>query len=891
MDGAPLGAAAGTAMTPMMAQYHAIRQKAGDALLFYRMGDFYELFFDDAVAASAALDITLTRRGKKDGEDIPMCGVPFHAAETYLARLIRKGFSVAICEQTESPAEAKKRGAKSVVDRDIVRVVTPGTLTEETLLDARTHNHLAALAMLPNGGALAAVDVSTGDVFVQSVAASAAADAVAALAPAELLVAEGGPTDALLAAKPDLRLSSVHKSYFDTKGAATRLAEAYDAATTDGFGQFEPEHLAALGAVLSYLTLTQIDALPRLKPPQLLRDGGTMAIDAATRRSLELTQATDGGRQGSLVGAIDRTRTASGARLLARWLGAPLTDVAAINDRLDAVSFFVDHPGLKEKGRADLAAAPDLARALSRLGLGRGGPRDLAALRDALGAARDLAARLMEHQSAISLPTLLAGAAADLEARTAGGFAALKDHLTRALGDDLPLLARDGGFLATGYNAALDEVRSLKTNARQVIAALEEEYRQETGIKALKIKHSKVLGYTVEVTAAHADSMLSAPLNQTFRHRQTLANAVRFTTPTLAELDSKIVRAGDEALALELELFQALVDEVLERHADLCACADALALIDVTAALAHLASEEKYVRPRIDSTKTFNIDQGRHPVVEMTTRKQGGNAFIPNSCRLGDGDVTALHLVTGPNMAGKSTFLRQNALLAILAQAGSYVPAAAAHIGVVDRLFSRVGASDDIARGRSTFMVEMVETAAILNQATANSLVILDEVGRGTSTFDGLSIAWAALEYLHDRTLCRGLFATHYHELTKLSARLSRVRNVSMAVREWRGDVVFLHEVREGAADRSYGIAVAKLAGLPKPVIARANIVLKGLEEKQDRTGGSAALPLFESAPAEAPTHPVVETLNDLDPNELSPREALDFLYMLKKMADEPDDE
>lgn len=904
MDGAALkNGPKAPIMTPMMAQYHAIKAKAPEALLFYRMGDFYELFFDDAVQASAALDITLTRRGKKDGDDIPMCGVPFHAAETYLARLIGQGFSVAICEQTEDPATAKKRGgAKAVVARDIVRVVTPGTITEDSLLDARAHNQLAALVISGGGAAaLAWVDLSTGDVAVDGLAPAAAADAVMALHPAELLVDEGDAgTDALRDGVGDLAITPLHRSYFDAKTAGARIGEVYGTATTDGFADFDRAELAALGALFGYLALTQIDAMPRLKPPVRNQTGGVMAIDAPTRRSLELTEGPAGTRKGSLLEAIDRTKTAGGGRLLSRWLGAPLTDVAAIGARHDGVSFFCDQPTARDEMRGAVAQAPDLARALSRLSLGRGGPRDLAAVRDALRTGRTLGEKSVAAGFGLPLPPLVSQAMGDLEAVDQGGFAALLGELDRALDTDLPLLARDGGFIAAGYRADLDELRSLSTDAKRVIAGLEDDYRQQTGIKSLKIKHSKVLGYMIEVTAAHADTMMSAPLKDHFRHRQTLANAVRFTTPDLADLDAKIVRAGDQALALEAHIYDELVGKIIDRHQDLCACADALALIDVATSLADLAVDGDYVRPRLDQSSAFTIEGGRHPVVERALAAGGGRsagtgpqAFIPNDCKLSEGNVPELLLVTGPNMAGKSTFLRQNALLAAMAQAGSFIPAKAAHLGVVDRLFSRVGASDDLAKGRSTFMVEMVETAAILNQATAKSLVILDEVGRGTSTFDGLSIAWAALEYLHNTIKCRGLFATHYHELTQLSHNLQRLRNVSMAVREWKGEVVFLHEVKEGAADRSYGIAVAKLAGLPRSVLTRATNVLKSLEDSRDK-GGAASLPLFDAGdppPAIEPA-PVLSAsdvmLNDLNPDTLSPREALDLIYRLKDAREAP---
>ncbi|WP_051881937.1 DNA mismatch repair protein MutS [Parvularcula oceani] len=892
MDGAPLGQderiGGGAKLTPMMAQYHALKREAGRALLFYRMGDFYELFHEDAVVAAGALDITLTRRGQQGGEDVPMCGVPFHSYEGYLAKLIRQGHSVAICEQTEDPAEAKKRGSKALVRREIVRVVTPGTLTEDTLLDARAHNTLAAVAALGSGAAVAHADLSTGDLFVHDTDEDGVQNALAACGPSEVLLREAEAEADLSAAlrQNGVAVTPVHASLLDSARGERRLKDAFGTATLDGFGAFSRAGLAALGALIGYLELTQLDAAPRLKPPILSAPGDTMAIDAVTRASLELTTAREGGRAHSLLGAVDRTVSAGGARLLSRWIGGPLTDPARIAERQDAVAFALSERALREEMRHRLREAPDLARALSRIGLGRGGPRDLQAVGRAVHAAGELAALLREAEGA---PRLLRDAARDLCAAEEGGFGELQALLHGALRPDLPLLARDGGFIAQGFDAPLDETRALRDDARKIIAGLEEEYRQQTGIKALKIKHSKVLGYFVEVTAAHADKMMAPPLSQDFRHRQTLANAVRFTTPRLAELDSAIVQARDKALAMELKIFAELTAKVAERRDTLCACADALAFCDAASGLAQLAEERDHVRPRVDGSTAFVIKEGRHPVVEAAL--PGGERFVPNDCALSDGEEARLLLVTGPNMAGKSTFLRQNALIAVLAQAGAFVPAKSAHIGVVDRLFSRVGASDDLARGRSTFMVEMVETAAILNQATPRSLVVLDEVGRGTSTFDGLSIAWAALEHLHDQSRCRGLFATHYHELTRLSASLPRLANVSVAVREWKGDVVFLHEVREGAADRSYGVAVARLAGLPQSVIARASSVLSTLEREKPAGDLIGDLPLFEalSAPpqalAEPQPDPLAEAVAELDPDGLTPRQAHEALYRLKALA------
>lgn len=881
--------------TPMMAQYLDIRATIKDALLFYRMGDFYELFFDDAVKASAALDITLTKRGKHAGQDIPMCGVPVHAYESYLARLIRAGFSVAICEQTEDPADAKKRGSKSVVRREVVRIVTPGTITEDGLLEASEGNFLGALAVLGGAdGALAAVDISTGELVVRPTAAGDLNADVAALPFTEIVIPDFDEPPAAWRApleqlKTRARLTRQAPATFDSRGGERRIKETFVVAALDAFGEFTRAECAALGALLSYLELTQAGRLPALRPPQRFDKGASMMIDEATRASLELLRSqSGGGREGALVAAVDRTVTAAGARMLARRISAPLTSAALINDRLASVARFREDRRLCEECREIMRRTPDMARSLSRLSLGRGGPRDLAAIRDGLSAARDLSALLAR----LDLNDELAVAAGTLEAQGGAGFSQLIRRLKEALTDSPPMLARDGGFIARGFDPGLDAAIALRDESRRVIAALESRYREATGVRSIKIRHNNVLGYFVETPPAAGDALLAGPHSALFVHRQTLVSAVRFTTVELADLDARIARARDEALARELDIFASLAAEVVARADEIAAAAEAVAAVDVAASFAILALEENYVRPVVDDSLAFDIRAGRHPVVEASARRAGSATFIANDCRLGDDRGALLWLVTGPNMAGKSTFLRQNALIAILAQAGGYVPAASAHIGVADRVFSRVGAADDIARGRSTFMVEMIETAAILNQAGPKSLVILDEIGRGTSTFDGMSIAWACVEHLHDRNRCRGLFATHYHELTALSDRLPRLQNVSMRVKEFRGDVVFLHEVGNGPSDRSYGVAVARLAGLPKEVIARSNEILRRLESDRRRSGAIEDLPLFagspETAPATEKSDALRTALSAMEPDLMAPKDALAAIYQLKSLL-EPD--
>ncbi|WP_420960772.1 DNA mismatch repair protein MutS [Brucella sp. IR073] len=881
----------------MMEQYIEIKAANEDSLLFYRMGDFYELFFNDAVEASRALGITLTRRGKHLGEDIPMCGVPVHAADDYLQKLIAKGYRVAVCEQVEDPAEAKKRGSKSVVRRDVIRLVTPGTITEEKLLDPSEANYLMTLGRVRGADegsmALAWIDISTGTFRVSETSAGRLLADIMRVDPRELIVAEPVFHDPELRSVFDVigrAVTPQPASLFDSATAEARIKRYFAVAALDGFGQFSRGELSAISGAIAYIERTQISERPPLMRPEREREGSSLFIDPATRANLELTRTLSGQRDGSLLKAIDRTVTGGGARLLAERLTAPLTDAEEIARRQDSVAFFLHEQQLADGVRAELKGVPDMPRALSRLAVGRGGPRDLDALRRGLEAARGIA-QLFANRP---LPAEVAEACEAI-ARLPWDYAG---HLDRSLGDELPLLKRDGGFVRAGYNAELDEMRDLRDQSRRIIAGLQARYMDETGIKSLKIKHNNVLGYFIEVPASHQETMTgSAEAKGRFIHRQTMASAMRFTTTELAELETKIANAADRALAIELGIFDELIAETVAHAEAIRAGAAALAVLDVSAALACLAEEQGYCRPMVDNSLAFNIVAGRHPVVEQALRRQAANPFVANDCDLSPQSGAkhgAIWLLTGPNMGGKSTFLRQNALIAILAQMGSFVPAGAAHIGVVDRLFSRVGASDDLARGRSTFMVEMVETAAILNQAGERSLVILDEIGRGTATFDGLSIAWASVEYLHEKNRCRALFATHFHEMTALSEKLSRLANVTMRVKEWDGDVVFLHEVAKGAADRSYGVQVARLAGLPEAVVERARDVLHQLEAGE--TSGRAEkliddLPLFSVEVKREPPKPqkgndaLLEAVLALNPDEMTPREAMDALYRLKGLA------
>ena len=909
-------------VTPSMAQFLEIKAANPDCILWYRMGDFYELFFEDAVVAAEALGIVLTKRGKHLGEDIPMCGVPVHRADEYLQRLIRQGFRVAVCEQLEDPAEARKRGSKAVVKRDVVRLVTPGTLTEDTLLDAKARNYLTALFEAPGraGGrtaeteaamphsrfALASLDISTGEFEVCEIDSADLPGELIRLSPAEILVAESTDRDAELrrwfevaGAVP----TPVARAFYDSLSGEHLMKTRLGVADLRAFGTFSRAELAAVGALLKYVDLTQIGHRPVLRPPRRAGSETHLLIDASSRTSLELTRSASGDRQTSLLGSIDRTVTGPGARELAERLASPLKCVARINARLDAVAFLVDLTRLRDDVRASLRGAPDIARAISRLALQRGGPRDLAALRDGLAIAERTSSLLLESGDAIGLPEELASIASRLSSQGDE----LHAKLAAALVDEPPHLKRDGGFVRPGYRDDLDEARGLGEDSRKVIAALEGKYSEATGVKALKIRHNNILGYFVEVTALNAKALTSPPHDAAFRHKQTMANAMRFTTEELVALEGRIASAGERALGIEQEIFNELAGDIAARTERLAGVASALAELDVHAALAELAVVESYARPELDDSIAFEIESGRHPVVELSLKRDKAGPFIENDCVLGafspaptgfdEAEAKRLWLVTGPNMAGKSTFLRQNALIVVLAQMGAFVPASVARIGIVDRLFSRVGASDDLARGRSTFMVEMVETAAILNQATDRSLVILDEIGRGTATYDGLSIAWATVEHLHDVNRCRTLFATHYHELTALAGRLAEVANVTVDVKEWQDEIVFLHKVRPGAADRSYGIQVAKLAGLPQAVVGRAGEVLRKLEASGSSTRSPADalddLPLFAASrptsfvPQPAQRSAAEKMLEEINPDELTPKQALEALYKLTVAARE----
>ena len=871
-----------------MAQYLEIKSQYPDALLFYRMGDFYELFFDDAIKAAKVLDIALTKRGKHNDTDIPMCGVPHHSSENYLLTLIKSGHKVAVCEQLESPAEAKKRGYKSVVKRDVVRLVTPGTLTEDSLLKARSHNFLAAYSIVRGERSLAWVDISTGLMSVLSL--NKVEDFVAELfrlTPSEVLIIDNTDYDIIDAIEESGATATLRgKSAFDSISGEERLKSLFAVASLEAFGSFGRAQVSALGSIAEYLDATQKGKLPILRPPVIELKENSMRIDSATRRNLELTRSINtGSRQGSLLGTIDRTVTAAGGRLLERRISAPSMDMDVINERHNALKFLRDNFDLSEPVMALLKSIPDLERALSRVSLERAGPRDLANISKGLIQGKEIASLFKNHE----LPAELKLA---LEKLT--GHDEISSTLEKAIVPEPPLLMRDGGFVTEQFNSELDETRELKRDGTKIIAEMQRDFIELTGIQSLKIKFNNVLGYFIETTAKNAEKLQNSTIADSFIHRQTTANQMRFTTSSLSDTETKIINANAKALEIEKQIFNELSALIIQNFEKISAAAEALAVIDITNSLATLARDEEWCRPKIDSSKAFAIQGGRHVVVESSL-KNNGNSFIPNDCELSEGSIW---LVTGPNMAGKSTFLRQNALIAILAQMGCFVPATSAHIGIVSQLFSRVGASDDLARGRSTFMVEMVETAAILNQADDRALVILDEVGRGTATYDGLAIAWSTLEYLHEVNKSRSLFATHYHEMTVLADRLTRVINATVSVKEWNNEVIFLHEVRQGAADRSYGLQVAKLAGLPIEVLERAKVILNELEARDAKKGTEGKLlakdlPLFSQSMTQKPgtqinyNSELSNKIRSIYPDEISPNEALQILYDLKEICGE----
>ena len=865
-------------MTPMMKQYLNIKKDYQDCLLFYRLGDFYELFFEDAQTASQILGLVLTSRGKTESTHIPMCGIPFHAYHNYLIRLVKAGFKVAICEQTEDPAEAKKRGASAIVERAVTRIVTAGTLLEDDLLDAKKNNFLTTIVAGIDDFALAWVDLSTGSFYTQSVPANEVSSILLRLDPAEILLPENFiESNPSILKENDERYSFWGTEHFSFLKGKEKLCSFFKNQT---FDSFERHEIIACSALLDYLLHTQKGAHPTLRIPQKNYTNKFMEIDASTRLSLELTTSLSNTKSdSSVLKTIDQTKTAMGARLLCTHLSNPLMDITDINNRLDKIDFFIQNPIKRDKVRDILKSIPDIERGLARILLGNSGPKEILSI--ALGLEKIPAIRelILSEMTPNSLQQ---------DVNILGEYTGLIKEITAAIKEgETPTLTRTGGFVKQGYSAPLDELLTIQLNAKNTLAEMQHRYAEKTGVSNLKISFNNLIGYYVEIPAKAAEPILNDK-SLGFIHRQTMLNVIRFTTDELMEFETKITHAEDLSLEMELEIFNHLVTLVRAQSEEIANTCIALAQIDIAASLAYYAEIHNWTRPILTDDTSFEIKAGRHPVVERFLEKEK-TSFVPNNCKMSN-DSSMLWILTGPNMAGKSTFLRQNAVISILAQIGSYVPAEYAKIGLVDKLYSRVGASDDLASGRSTFMVEMVEVASILNGATERSLVILDEVGRGTATYDGLSIAWSVIEYLHNVNKCRALFATHYHELTALASRMDKIALYTMRVKEWKGDIVFLHEICEGATDRSYGIHVGKLAGLPPALLERAENILEQLEEKkQEQKPLFDDLPLFSSALqsiSKEKNSPVINELEKLDIDSLSPREALNYLYKLKKMLE-----
>ncbi len=856
--------------TPMMKQYLDIKSQHRDAIVFYRMGDFYEMFFEDASVSAPILGIALTKRGQHLDQDIPMCGIPFHSCDAYIAKLIEAGYKIAICEQLETPEEAKKRGYKAVVRREVVRIITPGTITEDNLLKSSAANFLVAISCLRDELALAWTDISTGEFYTSKTSFLALSNDLSRISPKEILISDKlYSQDNIVSILSDWRriITIQANNLFDLNKAEHKIKKYYNVISSDAFGIYSPAELIVCGAILEYVELTQKTTEMRISHPKRLNHALFMSIDAATRNNLEINYSSSGEKRGSLLSIIDKTKTNCGSRLLAQHISAPLIDVEAINNRLDLVEFFIANQGLTENLTSLLTHIGDIERSIARFSFNRGGPRDLQVIRQSLQAADLILANFIHFEANISdhLQTHLTNLA---------NFDLLCTELNNALGDELPYLARDGGFIKQGYNPRLDQLNELKQSSQQQLQALRQKYISETGISSLKINYNNVLGYFLDIPPAHAGKMSDA----LFLHRQTLANSVRYTSTELRNLESEILGVADNILKLEMVIYTQLVEMILEKSEALNLFAHSIAVIDVSSSLALLAAQNNYCRPILDNSNEFYIEEGRHLIIEKALKNQK-QEFTPNNCSLNLGQN--IWLITGPNMAGKSTFLRQNALIAILAQIGSYVPAKSAHFGIIDKVFSRVGAADDLARGRSTFMVEMVETANILNNATSSSLIILDEIGRGTSTYDGVAIASACLEFIHNKLKSRALFATHYHELTALRNQLESLTCYTMQITEWQSKVIFMHKIIPGVADKSYGIHVAEIAGLPTQVINRAQQILGSLEQNHKQE-----MNLDITSPIENnQTSILTNFIKEIDVDTMSPREALDMLYKIKALS------
>ena len=861
--------------TPMMEQYLTIKNKHKDALLFYRMGDFYELFFEDAIAASKALDITLTKRGKTNGMDIPMCGVPFHSADNYLPKLIKKGFNVAVCEQTETIEEAKSNLKKGPLKREVVRIISPGTLTEDNLLDRNANNFLGAISDVNGSISISWVDVSTGcfksrNLQKENNLKQLLTNLLLRMNFSEILVSDAMELN-IISEEWHSIIKKQSSSLFHYSSCLQQICSYFSIISLEGIGKFSDGEVIAAGVLLSYLKLTQCGKLPILSMIKNESENNFLEIDYFTQKSLEILSNLSGETNGSLIISLDETKTAGGARLLKQRITEPFYKVVEIEKRYNLINWFLNNDIDIFKLQNNLENTPDIERSLSRISLLRGSPKDLSILCNGLLNVKEIYEIIILFKDRLNQSPLLNNILNQISVDYS-----LFEDIKNSLKKDLPLSTKEGGFIRDGYDENLDKLRNFRNNELEEITKLQNKYSDLTNVNSLKIKYNRMLGYHIEVRAVHDKSLRDKDI---FIHRQTTAQTSRFTTIELNEAENQLINSYEKSISIEMDIFKNFTNEIINEGKKILDIASAISELDIGIMVVKQSKDRGYVCPKILENKTLEIIEGRHPVVE-TQMKLSENSFISNDCILNKDDF--LWLITGPNMAGKSTYLRQNALIVIMAQAGLFVPAKEANIGVCDKIFSRVGASDDLAKGQSTFMIEMIETSLILNTASEKSLVILDEIGRGTATFDGLAIAWSVLDYLHNNIKPRTLFATHYHELTSLKEDLNHLSCHKMSIKEWNNSIIFMHKIIEGEADKSYGIHVAQLAGLPFEVIKKATQLLSKLENNKDNSYLKKSDNLDDNYSNINENQIFFKEFDNINVDDISPREALDILYKLK---------
>ncbi len=870
-------------ITPLMEQYIEIKRDYSDVLLFFRMGDFYELFFDDAYLASDILNITLTKRGKLKGKDIPMCGVPHHSSDRYIEILLKKGINVAICEQTETPEDAKKRGYKSIVNRAVVRVITPGTILEDNLIGDKTNNFLMSINDLRGDISISWADISTGKLITSSTSNDKVSSYIARINPSEVLVSNSYYEKTKInLSKKDTKITILSDSSFNSINSKNKLYRHYGVRSLSSFGKFTYSMIGSLGAILDYIEITKIGNNLSLKIPVVEKKKSFLEIDENTRKNLEINKSIMGEKKSSLINILNKTSTNFGYRILDNRLNAPLTDLNQIKERLLLTEFFYENYILATELKEILRICPDFERSFSRLAFYKNSFQDLLTIKKGIKISLKIKKFFKDKKNQIAFPKKLYEIL-----NSFSDFSDLEQTLSVALSENDYEIGNQISYINYGYNLDLDKSRDILLKSEKYIYNLEKKLIQETKISSLKIKKNNILGYFIEVTSRNADYFLNNKDSKVFIHKQTTANTYRFTNDDLASLENNINTSSLRIIELEFKIFNELKNKVLDYESDIRSAADTIGELDFFLSLGFVSKEENWVKPEISNNNELTIISGRHPIVEKNVNIKGETSFIPNDCNL-DGKKNIINLITGPNMAGKSTFLRQNAIIIILAQMGCYVPANQAKIGVVDRVFSRIGASDDLSEGHSTFMIEMLETATILNQATEKSFVILDEIGRGTSTVDGLSIAWSTLEYLHKINKSRTLFATHFHELTVLERTLPKLSNLTVKIKELEDDIIFLHKIIKGKANHSFGIEVAKLAGIPIEVIERSKSLLEDFKKdskansfnlKTQEPKSSIKKSYYEKKPGISKSENLIKSLNI---DEITPQEALHILYKLQ---------